>query len=566
MTNVGILAVSHYVPEKILTNKDLEKKLDTSDEWIRSRTGIEERRVASDDETTASIGTVAASRVLEKANCPADQVDLIIVATMTPDSVLPAVSCRVQAGIGAKNAGAFDVNIACSGFAYALAMGCSYVTSGMANKVLVIGADVMTRVMDWSDRGTCVLFGDGAGAVLLGEVAEGYGLAPLKLDITTLSDPLEFWDTLERTGPDLLILDLDMPFLSGIELCRGVRSSPRWWELPVLFLSASSDEENLQRLFTVGADDFVPKPFHGPELATRVVNRLVRSTNQTTSDKADFKSGLDGLRSVLGEERWKDSAFVIALIKVWNDSTLVNEIGATTVSQLNRKLGVRLADRLRGIGTVARWRSNEFVVALPNQTLDAGTHLLQTLVTQEEVVNFDYGQDNQVEFRVVAGTTRMLHATDSLDAALRLCQQALKKVDGENVRVASEEMVESLIPAEAEKCQLLILEPDQATGQAVEKLLKDCGYQPLWEPKTDVAVARLTSEPPTLEAKAIFISSGGLNLLEQLGPVSKMVNVVVAVSSEKDLISAFESGAYDCIEKPCKVGTLLKRLERAVGA
>ncbi|HIB67013.1 MAG TPA: response regulator [Phycisphaerales bacterium] len=391
-------------------------------------------------------------------------------------------------------------------------------------------------------------------------------LAPLKLDITTLSDPLEFWDTLERTGPDLLILDLDMPFLSGIELCRGVRSSPRWWELPVLFLSASSDEENLQRLFTVGADDFVPKPFHGPELATRVVNRLVRSTNQTTSDKADFKSGLDGLRSVLGEERWKDSAFVIALIKVWNDSTLVNEIGATTVSQLNRKLGVRLADRLRGIGTVARWRSNEFVVALPNQTLDAGTHLLQTLVTQEEVVNFDYGQDNQVEFRVVAGTTRMLHATDSLDAALRLCQQALKKVDGENVRVASEEMVESLIPAEAEKCQLLILEPDQATGQAVEKLLKDCGYQPLWEPKTDVAVARLTSEPPTLEAKAIFISSGGLNLLEQLGPVSKMVNVVVAVSSEKDLISAFESGAYDCIEKPCKVGTLLKRLERAVGA
>ena len=100
----------------------------------------------------------------------------------------------------------------------------------------------------------------------------------------------------------------------------------------------------------------------------------------------------------------------------------------------------------------------------------------------------------------------------------------------------------------------------------MEKLLKDCGYQPLWEPKTDVAVARLTSEPPTLEAKAIFISSGGLNLLEQLGPVSKMVNVVVAVSSEKDLISAFESGAYDCIEKPCKVGTLLKRLERAVGA
>lgn len=181
MTNVGILAVSHYVPEKILSNKDLETKLDTSDEWIRSRTGIEERRVASDDETTASIGTVAASRVLEKANCPPEDVDLVIVATMTPDSVLPAVSCRIQAGIGARNAGAFDVNIACSGFAYALSMGCSYVTAGMAKKVLVVGSDVMTRVMDWTDRGTCVLFGDGAGACLLGQVEEGYGLLAQEL-------------------------------------------------------------------------------------------------------------------------------------------------------------------------------------------------------------------------------------------------------------------------------------------------------------------------------------------------------------------------------------------------
>jgi 3-oxoacyl-[acyl-carrier-protein] synthase-3 len=176
MTPVGILAVSHYVPERILTNKELEEKLDTTDEWIRSRTGIHERRVASDSETTASLGAVAAFRALEKVGCSPEELDLIIVATMTPDSILPAISCRIQAELGAKNAGAFDVSIACSGFAYALALGCGYVKSGMARKVLVVGADVMSRVMNWNDRGTCVLFGDGAGAALVGEVEEGYGL------------------------------------------------------------------------------------------------------------------------------------------------------------------------------------------------------------------------------------------------------------------------------------------------------------------------------------------------------------------------------------------------------
>lgn len=181
MTNVGILAVSHYVPEKILSNKELEKTLETTDEWIRSRTGIEERRVASEEETTASLATVASRRVLEKAGLEPEQLDLIIVATMTPDSILPAIACRVQAALGAKKAGAFDVSIACSGYAYALAMGCGYVSSGMAKRVLVVGADVMTRVMDWTNRGTCVLFGDGAGACLLGEVEEGYGLIAQEL-------------------------------------------------------------------------------------------------------------------------------------------------------------------------------------------------------------------------------------------------------------------------------------------------------------------------------------------------------------------------------------------------
>jgi 3-oxoacyl-[acyl-carrier-protein] synthase-3 len=173
---VGILAVSHYAPERVVTNKDLESKLETTDEWIKSRTGISERRIAADSETSSSLGAKAALLVLDKAGLSPLEIDLVVAATMTPDTLLPAVACRIQAAIGAKNSGAFDVSIACSGYAYALAMSMGFVSAGLAKKVLVIGTDVMSRVMNWNDRGTCVLFGDGAGAAVLGEVAPGYGL------------------------------------------------------------------------------------------------------------------------------------------------------------------------------------------------------------------------------------------------------------------------------------------------------------------------------------------------------------------------------------------------------
>lgn len=176
MTAAGILAVAHYAPEKVLTNKELEGTLDTTDEWITSRTGIRQRHIAAKHETSSSLGYEAALRALAAAGLKPNDLDLIIAATMTPDTTLPATACRIQGKLGAHNAGAFDVSIACSGYAYALAMGLGYVACGMAQKVLVVGADVMSRVMNWKDRSTCVLFGDGAGAAILGEVLPGYGL------------------------------------------------------------------------------------------------------------------------------------------------------------------------------------------------------------------------------------------------------------------------------------------------------------------------------------------------------------------------------------------------------
>lgn len=390
-------------------------------------------------------------------------------------------------------------------------------------------------------------------------------LQPLKLDIKTLSDPLEFWDTLDATQPDLLILDLDMPFLSGLELCRGVRSSTRWCELPILFLSASSDSETIHRLFSVGADDFVKKPFTGPELATRVVNRLVRSGGQRPDREGDARvsSGLEALRSVLAEERSRGREVALALLRVKNEEALREAHGNAAISVLNRQFGVRLAERLRDLGTVTRWRSGEYLVALPGQTLDAAKHQLELLLKAPELRQFTLGESLSVTLAFAVGLTLACHDETSLEAALRQCQRSLNKAEqSDSVIVAAEhDAVEE--QREVISCELLILEPSERTGKAVENLMQERGFNSRWDPATEAAIAALTCEPPSLETQVIFISSGGLELLRKLGPITRLVNVVVAVSTEEELAAAFDSGAFDCVEKPCKVATLVKRLERA---
>ncbi|MGI9379981.1 MAG: beta-ketoacyl-ACP synthase 3, partial [Methyloligellaceae bacterium] len=156
-----------YLPEKVLTNHDLSKMVDTSDEWISERTGIHERHIAADDEYTSDLGLVAAKRALEDADIPASEVDLIILATSTPDQTFPATATTIQAELGIHEGAAFDVQAVCSGFVYALATADNFLKSGQHKCALVIGSETFSRILDWSDRGTCVLFGDGAGAVVV---------------------------------------------------------------------------------------------------------------------------------------------------------------------------------------------------------------------------------------------------------------------------------------------------------------------------------------------------------------------------------------------------------------
>jgi len=170
-----IMGTGGYLPEKIVTNADLEKILDTSDQWIRERTGISERRVAHDDETSADMAEIAAQRAMQNAGIDPQEIGLLVVGTTTPDLVFPSTACLVQARLDLPDCGAMDVNAACSGFMYALSIADKYVRCGEVKKALVIGVDKLTAMVDWNDRGTAILFGDGAGAVVL-EAADEAGI------------------------------------------------------------------------------------------------------------------------------------------------------------------------------------------------------------------------------------------------------------------------------------------------------------------------------------------------------------------------------------------------------
>ncbi len=192
-TRAQITSLGLFVPERVVTNADLAKFVDTNDEWIRTRTGIEQRHYVEPGTPTSVLAAKAAQQALERRGIAASEIDLIIVATVTPDMLFPATACLVQEKLRASKAWGFDISAACSGFLYALTTGAQFVIAGTHKKVLVIGADVMTSILDYTDRTTCVLFGDAAGAVLLEPANDETGI-------------LDFYHEVDGTGADLLLM------------------------------------------------------------------------------------------------------------------------------------------------------------------------------------------------------------------------------------------------------------------------------------------------------------------------------------------------------------------------
>lgn len=179
--SVGILATGSYTPERVLTNFDLEKMVETSDEWIVSRTGIRERRICGPEQASSDLALEAAKKALAKANISPEQLDMIIVATVTPDTMFPSTACILQEKLGAKKAAALDVSAACTGFLYGIATGSQFIANGLYRYILVVGVETLSKITNYKDRNTCVLFGDGAGAAVLGPVKDGLGFQAFEL-------------------------------------------------------------------------------------------------------------------------------------------------------------------------------------------------------------------------------------------------------------------------------------------------------------------------------------------------------------------------------------------------
>ena len=191
MTRTKIVSTGSYLPEKVLTNFDLERMVETSDQWITERTGIKERRIANENQAASDLAHEASKIALDRASLKAEDIDLIITATVTGDMPFPSTACILQDKLGAKKAAAFDINAACSGFLYGLYVADSFIRSGMHKKILVVGTEVLSKITDWEDRTTCILFGDGAGAVIVEPTIEDRGI----LSMSVNSDG-SMWDLL----------------------------------------------------------------------------------------------------------------------------------------------------------------------------------------------------------------------------------------------------------------------------------------------------------------------------------------------------------------------------------
>lgn len=406
-------------------------------------------------------------------------------------------------------------------------------------------------------------------------------LEPRGIRVTTLGDPLRFWDTLEQTAPDVLVLDVDMPHLGGLELCRVVRNDPRWTGIPVLFLTARTDADTVQRVFAAGADDFVAKPFVGPELVTRLTNRLDRVQLHRTLAETDPLTGLANRRKseevaqhFLRLAARKEQPFSLAVIDLDHFKAVNDRAGHAAGDEVLQRMARLLLRSFRAEDVVARWGGEEFVIGMFGMEKGAGVQRLTQVLGRFSQERFD-GPDGE-EFSVTfsAGIAEFPSDGRELPDLYRIADQALYQAKEEGrARVCGAGWSADAAPDVA-AVDVLLVDDDPALAGLLLHALETRGFRTQWLQDGEAAVQALVGEQPALRAKVVLLDVDlpgldGVGVLRALGSAGVLartrVVMLTARSSEAETLRTLELDAFDHVAKPFSIPVLLQRIRRALG-
>ena len=403
-------------------------------------------------------------------------------------------------------------------------------------------------------------------------------LAPSGMAITTLNDPLRFWEVLAEVAPDLLVLDLDMPKLDGIDLCRAVRTDERFGQLPVLFLTGRTDADSVQRIFEAGADDYVNKPIVGPELVTRILNRLERI--KLFRDLAE-RDGLTGvatrrratavLDDFLAMSDRFDQPVSFALFDLDHFKQLNDRLGHTAGDAALRRLGEMFMDAFRGEDVIGRWGGEEFVVGMYGMARDDGVQRIAEVLESLRREEFTSGEGASSRLSFSAGVAEYPRDGGDLHALYRAADDALytAKAAGRN-RVLP---VGSKVGAAPECPDVVVVEDDPMLAGVLIDSLETRGYRTRWIDDGQEAVSALAGASPEVSPALIVLDVDlpgldGLSVLRRLARDdvlrSTRVIMLTARSGEAEVLEALELGAYDHVAKPFSVPVLMQRIRRTL--
>jgi diguanylate cyclase (GGDEF)-like protein len=403
-------------------------------------------------------------------------------------------------------------------------------------------------------------------------------LEPHDFRLTTLSDPRQFWETLEAVSPDLLMLDVDMPHLGGIALCRVVRNDPRWRELPVLFLTASTDADTVQRVFAAGADDYVSKPVLGPELRTRITNRLERTRLLRSTAETDVATGLTNRsKSVQALGRFLRLAgrynqpLSLAVLELDHFTQINDTYGHAAGDDVLRRVGGLLLQSFRSEDVVARWGREEFVVGMYGMRRDSSVHRLAEVL--EMLRHEEFSGSDGVRFQVTFSAGVAEYPVDGTDL-----QTVYHAADQARYQ-AREAGRNRVLPAgwrpnqaqESESAEVVLVDDDETLAGLLLHTLETRGYHAIWLRDGQTAVDALSGSQPRLRARVVLLDVDlpgldGLSVLRRLAHdgVVRYTQVIMLTfrSAENEVMTALELGAFDHIAKPFSIPVLMQRLRR----